>query len=59
MENIQPFILNILKIYGTDIVWIIILFFFGRAILRLIVKRLVQVVDDGDVSGKISNKESF
>jgi len=48
MENIQLFILDILKTYGTDIVWIIVLFFFGRTILKVIVKRLVRAVDDGD-----------
>ncbi len=44
----QEFILNFIKQNGADIVWIIILFFLGKAILRLVVKRLVRVVDDGD-----------
>lgn len=56
MNTIQEFILNIVKQNATDIVWIVILFFFGRIILKLIIKRLAQVVDDGDDT-HISQKE--
>ncbi len=44
----QEFIINIIKQNGVDIAWIIILFFLGKTILKLIVKRLVRIVDDGD-----------
>jgi len=44
----QEFILNIIKQNAIDIIWIIILFFFSRMILKLMVKRLTQIVDDGD-----------
>jgi len=44
----QEFILNIIKQNAIDIIWIIILFFFSRVILKLMVKRLTQIVDDGD-----------
>jgi len=48
MNTIQEFIINIIKQNGVDIVWIIILFFFGKIILKLIVKRLIRIVDDGN-----------
>jgi len=48
MNTIQEFIINIIKQNGTDIVLIIILFFFGRIVLKLIVKRFIRIVDDGD-----------
>lgn len=44
----QEFIINIIKQNGVDIAWIIILFFLGKTILKLIVRRLVRMVDDGD-----------
>jgi len=56
MDAVQEFILNIIKQHGTSIVWIIILFFFGRIILKLIVKRLIRVVSDGD-NKHVSQKE--
>ena len=52
----QEFIINIIKQNAIDIVWIIILFFFGRIILKSIVKRLSQTVDDGDDT-HVSQKE--
>lgn len=52
----QNFIINIIKQNAVDIIWIIILFFFGRLILKLIVRRLAKIVDDGDDS-HISQKE--
>ncbi|MCP6720273.1 MAG: mechanosensitive ion channel family protein [Patescibacteria group bacterium] len=44
----KEFIINIIKQNAIDIIWIAILFFFGRLILKLIVKRLTRIVDDGD-----------
>ena len=52
----QEFFINIIKQNGIDIIWIVILFFFGKIVLRLIVKRLSQIVDDGD-DAHISQKE--
>jgi len=49
-------ILNFIIQNAIDIIWIIILFFLGKVILRLIVKRLAKVVDDGDDSHQ-SQKE--
>lgn len=43
MENLQSFIINLIKTYGADVVWIIALFFLGRIILRKIVKRAIKV----------------
>lgn len=44
----QEFIINIIKQNAVDIIWIIILFFLGKIILKLMVKRLARIVDDGD-----------
>ncbi|OQX71041.1 hypothetical protein B6D52_02815 [Candidatus Parcubacteria bacterium 4484_255] len=52
----QEFIINIVKQNAVNIIWIIILFFFGRVVLKLIVKRLVKTVDDGD-DKHVSQKE--
>ena len=52
----QEFIINIIKQNAIDVIGIIALFFFGRTILKIIVKRLARVVDDGDDSN-ISQKE--
>ena len=52
----QEFLLNIIKQNAVDIIWILILFFFGKLILKLIVKRLERIVDDGD-EAHISQKE--
>ncbi|MCK4554113.1 mechanosensitive ion channel [Candidatus Parcubacteria bacterium] len=52
----QEFIINIIKQNGADIIWIIILFFLGKTILKLIVRRLARIVDDGD-DAHISQKE--
>ncbi|MBL7155089.1 MAG: mechanosensitive ion channel [Candidatus Portnoybacteria bacterium] len=43
MGNIQLFILDLIKTYGADVVWIIALFFLGRIILRKIVKRTIKI----------------
>jgi len=52
----QEFILNIIKQNAVNVIWIVILFFFGRIMLKLIVKRLIQIADDGDDS-HVSQKE--
>ncbi len=52
----QEFIINIIKQNAVDIVSIVILFLFGKLILKLIVKRLARIVDDGD-DANISQKE--
>jgi small conductance mechanosensitive channel len=52
----QEFILNIIKQNAVDVIWIIILFFFGKIILKLIVKRFVKIADDEDDS-HVSQKE--
>lgn len=52
----QEVIINIIKQNAIDIIWITILFFFGKVILKLIVKRVTHIVDDGD-DVHISQKE--
>ena len=56
MNAAQEFTLTLIKQNATDVIWIIILFFFGRIILKLVVKRLVKIVDDGD-DAHVSEKE--
>ena len=56
MNTLQEFILNLIKQNAIDVIWIIILFFFGRIILKLVVKRFMKIVDDGDDT-HVSQKE--
>ena len=56
MNTVQEFTLNLIKQNATEVIWIIVLFFFGRIILKLAVKRLVRIVDDGD-ENHVSQKE--
>lgn len=56
MNPTQEFILNLIKQNAIDVIWIVVLFFFGRTILKLVVKRLVKTVDDGD-DNHVSQKE--
>ena len=56
MNTLQEFALSLVKQNATDIIWIVILFFLGRIILKLVVKRLVKIVDDGDDT-HLSQKE--
>ena len=55
LSTMQEFIINIIKQNAVDIIWITILFFFGKLFLKLIVKRLARVVDDGD-GARVSQK---
>jgi len=48
MNIILELIINFIRQNAVDIIWITVLFFFGRLTLRLVVRRLVKVVDDGD-----------
>lgn len=48
MNITQNIILDLIKQNAVDVVWIIVLFFAGRIILKLLVNRLVKIVDDGD-----------
>lgn len=48
MEEIQLFIINIIKTYGTNVFWILVLFFGARIILKNLVKKIVRLVEDED-----------
>ena len=56
MNATQEFLLDLIKQNAADVIWIIILFFFGRIILKLIVKQLVKIAGDGD-DDHVSQKE--
>ncbi len=44
----QEFIINYVKENTADIIGIIVLFFLGRLLLKVVVRHLVHMVDDGD-----------
>jgi len=46
----QEFIINIIRQNAVDIVLIVILFFFGKIALGVLVKRMTKLADDGDDS---------
>ncbi len=46
----QEIILSFIKQHSAEIVWILILFFLGKIILKFIVKHVVKLSDDGDDS---------
>ncbi|MGB2762690.1 MAG: mechanosensitive ion channel domain-containing protein [Minisyncoccales bacterium] len=46
MEQIQLFIINLIKTYGVSVVWILVLFFGSRIVLKKIVKKMVKLVED-------------
>lgn len=46
----QEIIINFIKLHAVEIIWILILFFLGKIILKLIVKHFVRLADDGDDS---------
>jgi moderate conductance mechanosensitive channel len=48
MDNIQALVWEFIRNNIMDIVWILILFFIGRIILRVVINRLVKLADDGD-----------
>lgn len=54
MENINivPFLFNVGKNYGADIVWIIVLFLVAKFALKKIVHKVVRLTDDGDETQK-------
>jgi len=52
----QEIIFNFIKQHAVEIIWIVLLFFFGKIILNSIVKRFVNFADDGDDSHE-SQKE--
>ncbi|NQY31406.1 MAG: mechanosensitive ion channel [Flavobacteriaceae bacterium] len=46
----QEIILNFIKQNAVEIIWIFVLFFLGKIILRLIVTHSIKLADDGDDS---------
>jgi len=50
ITSLQQTILNFFKIYGLNIIWILLVFLLGRIALKVIIKRLTALVDDGDDS---------
>ncbi len=52
----QEILLNYFEEHAVEIIWIFILFFLGKIILRFIVKQLIKISDDGNDS-HISQKE--
>jgi small conductance mechanosensitive channel len=48
MEQIQEFIIDIIKTYGASVFWIAVLFFGGRIFLKKFVKRIIKLVENED-----------
>jgi len=46
----QEIILNFIKQHSVEIIWIFVLFFLGKIILRTIIKHFIKLTDDGDDS---------
>ncbi len=46
----QEIILNFIKQHSIEIIWIFVLFFLGKIILRIIIKHFIKLTDDGDDS---------
>ena len=46
----QEILINYFKEHAVEIIWIFILFFLGKIILRMMVKQFVKLSDDGDDS---------
>jgi len=56
MEEIQLFIINIIKTYAISVFWILVLFFGARVVLKKIVKKMVKLVEDENIENR-SNLE--
>ena len=52
MEEIQLFIIDIVKTYGANVFWIVVLFFGARIVLKKLVKRMIKMVEDEDKERK-------
>jgi small conductance mechanosensitive channel len=57
MEVIQTLIIDFLKINTIKIACIIVLYVFGKIILRIIIKKLVKLADDGDDKSKSTREK--
>jgi len=56
LNTMQEFLMNIVKQNAVDVIGILALFFLGRILLKVAVRRLVRIVDDGD-DAHVSQKE--
>lgn len=56
IDNMQEFIISIVKENAIDVIGILTLFFLGRILLKVAVSRLARMVDDGDDTD-VSQKE--
>ena len=46
----QETILDFFKQHAAELIWILILFYLGKLVLRFIIKHFIQLTDDGDDS---------
>jgi small conductance mechanosensitive channel len=46
----KTIIIEFIKLHAWDIIWIIALFLFGKTALRLIVRKVIKLAEDGDDS---------
>jgi moderate conductance mechanosensitive channel len=59
MENIQQLAIDITRTYWKDIALIVVLFFLGRSLLKLIVRKTLKVVSGGDKEKRITTLGSI
>ena len=57
MEQMQEFIINLIKIYGVNIFWIVVLFFGGRIILKKLIKKMLKLVENESKENKADLKK--
>lgn len=57
MEQIQLFIINLIKTYGVSVVWILVLFFGSRIVLKKIVKKMVKLVEDENQESRLDSEK--
>ncbi len=53
----QEIIIDFIKQHAVEIIWILILFFLGKIILKFIVRHFVKLSDDGDDSNISKNEK--
>jgi len=53
----QEIVINFIKQHAVEIIWIFILFFLGKLILKFIVNHFVKLSDDGDDSHASQNEK--
>ncbi|MCK4520344.1 mechanosensitive ion channel [Candidatus Parcubacteria bacterium] len=57
MEQIQLFIIDIIKTYSISVFWILVLFFGARVVLKKIVRKMIKLVEDENYEDKSDSEK--